>query len=59
MGERILAINPACRLTMIDDFVSLENLDQMLDKGFDYIIDAIDNVRAVSYTHLDVYKRQP
>lgn len=45
MGERILAINPACRLTMIDDFVSLENLDQMLDKGFDYIIDAIDNVR--------------
>ena len=45
MAERILAINPTCRVHTIEDFVSQENLDQMLGKGFDYLIDAIDNVR--------------
>ena len=45
MAERILAINPTCGVNRIEDFVSPDNLDQMLDKGFDYVIDAIDNVR--------------
>jgi tRNA A37 threonylcarbamoyladenosine dehydratase len=45
MAERILAINPACRVSRIEDFVSPDNLDPMLDKGFDYVIDAIDQVR--------------
>ena len=45
MAERILAINPSCRVSAIEDFVSQDNLAQMLDKGFDYVIDAIDNVR--------------
>lgn len=45
MGERIMAINSACRVNRIEDFVSPDNLDQMLDKGFDYLIDAIDQVR--------------
>ncbi|MBS1230602.1 MAG: thiF family protein [Proteobacteria bacterium] len=45
MCERILAINPQCAVSCIEDFVSLDNLDQMLDRRFDYVIDAIDNVR--------------
>jgi len=45
MAQRILAINPACRVDCVEDFVALDNLDQMLDKGFDYVIDAIDQVR--------------
>ena len=45
MAERILAINPGCRITEIEDFVSPDNLDQLLDRGFDFIIDAIDQVR--------------
>ena len=45
MAERILAINPTCVVNRIEDFVSQGNLDQMLDKGFDYVVDAIDNVR--------------
>jgi len=45
MAERILAINPSCRVIRIEDFVSPDNLDTMLDKGFDYLIDAIDQVR--------------
>ena len=45
MAERILAINPSCRVTRIEDFVSADNLDAMLGDGFDYVIDAIDQVR--------------
>jgi len=45
MAERILAINPACRVNRVEDFVSPDNLEPMLDKGFDYVIDAIDQVR--------------
>lgn len=45
MAERILAINPACRLTLIEDFVALDNLDAMLGGGFDWVVDAIDSVR--------------
>jgi len=45
MAQRILAINPQCAVSCIEDFVSLDNLDQMLGRRFDYVIDAIDNVR--------------
>lgn len=45
MAERIRAINPACAVTEIEDFVSAENLDATLGQGFDYVIDAIDHVR--------------
>ena len=45
MAERIHAINPDCRIDEVEDFVALGNLDQMLDRDFDYVIDAIDQVR--------------
>ncbi len=45
MGERIAAINPACKVNEIEDFVTEENLDALLDAGYDYIIDAIDQTR--------------
>ncbi len=45
MAERILAINPACQLTLVEDFVALDNLDAMLGGGFDWVVDAIDSVR--------------
>ncbi len=45
MAERILAINPACRVSEIEDFVTPENLDWTLGRGFDYVIDAIDQAR--------------
>lgn len=47
LAERIAQINPFCRVTEIEDFVTLDNLDQMLGSAsYDYVIDAIDNVRA-------------
>jgi tRNA A37 threonylcarbamoyladenosine dehydratase len=45
MAERIRAINPACVVTQVEDFVTTENLDAMLGAGFDYVIDAIDSAR--------------
>ena len=47
LAERIAQINPFCRVTEIEDFITTDNLDGMIGTaGFDYIIDAIDNVRA-------------
>jgi tRNA A37 threonylcarbamoyladenosine dehydratase len=47
LAERIAQINPYCRVTEIEDFVTADNLDQMIgSRGYDYVIDAIDNVRA-------------
>jgi tRNA A37 threonylcarbamoyladenosine dehydratase len=47
LAERIAQINPFCEVTEIEDFISADNLEQMIGSGaYDYIVDAIDNVRA-------------
>lgn len=45
MARRILAINPSCRVTEIEDFVTVDNLDDLLGRGYDFVVDAIDNAR--------------
>ncbi len=45
MAERILAINPQCQVTAIDDFITAENVAELLPQC-DAVLDAIDNVRA-------------
>ena len=45
MAERILAINPNCQVTEIEDFVTHDNLAALLGRGFDFVVDAIDQVR--------------
>lgn len=45
MAERIRAINPACQVDTIEDFVTVENLAELLAPGFSVVIDAIDQVR--------------
>ncbi len=44
LRERILAINPECRCSAIDDLVTRANLDKFEFGRFDYVIDAIDHV---------------
>ncbi|MBS1209365.1 MAG: tRNA cyclic N6-threonylcarbamoyladenosine(37) synthase TcdA [Proteobacteria bacterium] len=44
MSARIRAINPACRVTCVEDFVTAENLADLLT-GHDVVIDAIDQAR--------------
>lgn len=45
MAARILQINPDCKVHQIEDFVTDENLQELLSANFDYVIDAIDSVR--------------
>jgi len=47
LAERIAQINPLCRVHQIEDFITPDNLDEMIGgKGYDYVIDAIDSVKA-------------
>jgi tRNA A37 threonylcarbamoyladenosine dehydratase len=45
MAERIRAINPECGVTAIEELVSEGNLETLLGRGYDHVIDAIDHVR--------------
>src|ERR1700744_4988942 len=45
MAERITQIDPACRVTQVEDFIEPDNMDRLLGGGFDFIVDAIDSVR--------------
>lgn len=47
LAARIAQINPYCHVTEVEDFISADNLPEMIgEKRYDYVIDAIDNVRA-------------
>lgn len=46
MAQRIRAINPACTVECIEDFVTPDNVATLLDRDFSVVIDAIDQVRA-------------
>ena len=46
MKERILDINPECKVGTHQVFILPENLDEYDFKEYDYIIDAIDTVTA-------------
>jgi len=45
MAARIHDINPVCTVTAIEEFLTIDNLETLLDKPFDYIIDCIDGFR--------------
>ena len=45
MAERIRQINPECKINCIEDFVTQDNLFELMSKGYDYVIDAIDSVK--------------
>jgi tRNA A37 threonylcarbamoyladenosine dehydratase len=45
MAQRVKEINPDCALTLIDDFISEDNIASYLSKEFDYVLDAIDSIK--------------
>lgn len=49
MSDRIYEINPDCKVTLIDDFLTKDNLSELVGEGIDtrvdYVIDCIDNSR--------------
>lgn len=58
MAERIRAINPDCRVNCIEDFVTPENVDEMLGQDFSVVIDAIDQIRAKAAMVAFCHRRQ-
>ena len=42
MKERMLEINPMCEIHIVDDFLSNENIEALIQTHFDVVIDAID-----------------
>ncbi len=44
MEERLLAINPELKLTVIKEFINPERAEQILNFNYDYVIDAIDSI---------------
>lgn len=45
MKERIQLINPHCQVDCIEDFITPDNLSELLSEPFDYIIDCIDSIK--------------
>ncbi len=46
MAERILQINPECKVNQVADFIAADNLSTLLNGKVDYVLDAIDSVKA-------------
>ena len=47
LAERITLINPACKVTRIEEFITPDNLVHLIGAcRYDYVIDAIDNAKA-------------
>ena len=46
MAERIQLINPYAKVVEVEDFITTENVNQILDQNFDGIIDCVDDAKA-------------
>lgn len=46
MAERLRAINPACEVRPVMEFVTANNLDEHITEEFDCVVDCIDSVAA-------------
>lgn len=47
MAQRIAQINPSCVVAGIDEFITADNIPELIGgREFDYIVDAIDDARA-------------
>lgn len=45
MQERVKQINPECEVNIIDDFITLENMSELMTQDYDYVVDAIDSIK--------------
>lgn len=44
MGQRMMDINPALNLTVVNEYLRDERMVEILDSGYDYVVDAIDTL---------------
>ena len=45
MAERCRDINPDIKLNLINDFITLDNMFDILDRNYHYVVDAIDSIK--------------
>jgi tRNA A37 threonylcarbamoyladenosine dehydratase len=48
MAERISLINSRAQVRLLDDFISLENIPDVIIQDFDFVVDCIDSFRVKS-----------
>lgn len=46
MAERIRAIHPACRVEVVEECITADNVAKLLAARYDHVVDAIDDTRA-------------
>jgi tRNA A37 threonylcarbamoyladenosine dehydratase len=44
MAARLLDINPSLRLEVVDEYIKDDRMKEILDKGYDFVVDAIDTL---------------
>ena len=49
LGDRLLYINPELDLTKIDEYIKDDRMIEILDQGYDYVVDAIDTLSPKIY----------
>ncbi len=49
MAARMRSINPALDLTVIEDFLDPEQAQNLVERGFDWVLDCIDSVQPKQY----------
>ena len=57
MADRLKDINPDLDLTVIQEFIKDERMIEILDYGFDYVVDAIDTLSPKVYLIYHTLKR--
>ena len=57
VAERLLAINPGMELTAIRQFIEPDNIPALLDRGFDFVVDAIDSLPSKAALIRECWKR--
>ncbi|MBV6304765.1 tRNA threonylcarbamoyladenosine dehydratase [Candidimonas humi] len=57
MAQRVHGINPACRVTMVDDFVTPENVGAVLPPDLAFLIDCTDQISAKTAMILEMARR--
>ena len=45
MKARVAQINPECEVDIIDDFLTMDNMEALLSRDYDYVVDAIDSIK--------------
>ena len=57
MRDRILDINSECQVTLLYDFLGIENVNDLVPADVDYVIDCIDSLSCKVALVVESYKR--